>query len=115
MDRVLACLIGIAVAVLPVAAEAKGGAGGGHCSTGAGHSSSHHGKGSSTAFRGTTFSTFFLFGAGGYYAARAGYVRPDGTYVEPAREETPAEPQPEFRNDCPPDMDCRPPGGPSAG
>src|SRR6185295_17475558 len=110
MNRILACLIGVSVAALPVVANARGnGSGGGHCETGSrgntsnSHKSNHSAKGSG-AYHVPYFSTFWLFGYSGYY--RAGYVLPDGTYVEPSQETAPAEPQPEFRNDCPPDTDC---------
>ena len=122
MNRILACLIGVSVAALPAVAEARGNGsgGGGHCATGSrgnsssSHNSSHHSKGSGTYHVVPYFSTFWLFGYSSYY--RAGYVQPDGTYVEPSREEAPpAEPQQEFRNECPPDMECSPSSAPSPG
>src|SRR5262245_32160597 len=111
MDRIVACLIGVAVAALPLVADARG-SGGGHCASGSrGGSSSHkssHPKGApATVNRASFFNTFFLYGASSY-AGSAGYV-------QPTQEEAPPEPQPEFRNDCPPDMDCKPSSGPSAG
>ena len=122
MTRILACLIGVSAAVLPAVADARGnGSGGGHCATGSrgssgpagSHNSNHHSKGSG-AYHVPYLTPFWLYGYSGYY--RAGYVQSDGTYVEPSQQEAPpAEPEPEFRNECPPDIECSPPGTPSPG
>src|SRR3954447_19314018 len=88
--RVLAWAIAASLLVLHVDANAKGGRGGGHCSTG--HASASHAghsrSGSSTMLHSSSASrTTAAYGAG--------RVLEDGTYVEPGR-------------DCTPDRPCDP-------
>jgi hypothetical protein len=90
MTRLPALLLAATLVAVPLASHAKGGGhgcGGGHSGGGGGHSTHGGGGHSTTHFSSAPMGTY-----------RAGYVREDGTYVEPERQVS----------ECSPDRPCEP-------
>jgi hypothetical protein len=82
MTRFFALLLAATLVAVPLASHAKGGGHG--CGSGGGHGAHHGGGHSTTHFSAAPMSTH-----------RAGYVRDDGTYVEPERPVAECSPSPD--------------------